>query len=242
MKFILDVSVLFSEAAANVLLETPEEVLISHTLVMNVLAGPSYLGAVADAKIASQEAKEQLSGIWTVSTRNVESVMRWMLEPAEVLLQETLVRAAQRSEEAIVQFRSGDPQSRLFNRLLQESIAIRCDRRSKSISIPARSIFREQMVSSLASHSPIICCSQNEPDSVRFLREAGAEIEEHPEASIARKQQVLISDERLGKAKGRLMEQGWRMQAIYINPLPPTLVLPRKALAFHLLSIKLTQL
>ena len=167
---------------------------------------------------------------------------RWMLEPAEILLQETPVRAAQRSEEAIVQFRSGDPQGRLFDRLLQESIAIPCDRGSKSISIPARSILREQIVSSLASHSPIICCSQNEPDSFRFLREAGAEIQECPEASIARKQQVLISDDRLRKAQGQLMEQGWRMQAIYINPLPPTLVLTRKALAFHLLSMKLAQL
>lgn len=115
MKFILDVSVLFSEAAATLLLETPEEVLVSHTLVMNVLAGPSYPGAATDAKIASREAKEQLSGIWTVSTQNVESVIGWMLEPAEVLLEETLVRAAQRSEEAIVRFSSGDPQNRLFD-------------------------------------------------------------------------------------------------------------------------------
>lgn len=101
----------------------------------------------------------------------------------------------------------------------------------------------EEIVGGLAGHEVEREYKALELAGVDSLpREAGVEIEQCLEAAIARKQQVLISDERLCKAKGQLMEQGWRMQAIYINPLPPTLVLPRKALAFHLLSIKLTQL
>lgn len=238
MRYVVDPSIILSGAGTDLLTESVgQQILASRSLVIDVLARPSYPGAIRELESASREVVHDLAGIWRVSSKRVEQAMNWMLDPQHAPLEEALVAAAEEAAQAIARFRSSSPGNRLFDMLLQESINIYGEQTAKPLSIVCKRIAREQIITAIAESAPILCRGQVESEFSKFLRDAGVRVRETTTSVLEKKQRLLNSVSVLIELNAQLLEQDYRLQAIYIDGPPATLVISEGKLAFELLTI-----
>lgn len=238
MRYVVDPSIILSGAGTHLLTESArQEILAARTLVIDVLARPSYPGSIREPKSASREVVHDLAGIWRVSSKRVEQAMNWMLDPQHAPLEEALVAAAREAAQAIARFRSSSLGNRLFDVLLQESINIYGEQTSTPLSVVSKRIAREQIITAIAESAPILCRGQVGSEFSKFLRDAGVRVKETTTNAVEKKQPLLNSVSVLKELNAQLLEQDYRFQAIYIDGPPAILVIPEGKLAFDLLAM-----